>query len=77
MVTDGVEDGDRYIPNNHQFISEHNCTYSNAVGPYNNAVSDSDIYVDPLFANAEGGDFHLQPGSSCIGAGTGGENIGD
>lgn len=60
----------------HQFISVHNCIHNNVSGPYNNVSSETDIYEDPMFIDAENSDFHLAPDSPCIGAGTDGTNIG-
>jgi|GEM_PF-2193901 len=42
-------------------------TYSNIQGGY---AGTGNINQDPLFVNATGGDFHLQPTSPCINAGT-------
>jgi hypothetical protein len=34
------------------------------------------IEADPMFANPEEGDFHLLPGSPCLGSGLNGEDMG-
>ena len=64
------------LPNAHAFISEHNCIYNNVGGSYNNASSTTDIYVDPLLVAPGAGDFRVQPGSPCTGAGGNGNNMG-
>jgi len=76
VVTGNEQEASRFVPDHHQFISEHNCIYNSATADYNNASSTTDIHADPLFVNPEEGDFHLQPQSPCIGAGTDGKNIG-
>ena len=76
VATGDEEAPSRFMPDNHRFISEHNYIWNNANGPYNNASSDTDIYEDPLFVDAENGDFRLQPGSPCRGAGTDGQDLG-
>ncbi len=76
VVTDNEQEASRFVPDHHQFISEHNCIYNSATADYNNASSTTDIHGDPLFVNPEEGDFHLQPQSPCIGAGADGKNIG-
>ena len=43
-----------------------NATYCDIQGGY---PGTGNINADPLFANAVGGDFHLQSGSPCLGAG--------
>lgn len=72
----GDDRPDLGLDDTHQFVIEHNCIYNNVSGPYNNASSETDIFEDPMFVDARNGDFHLQPGSPCIGAGTDGQSIG-
>jgi hypothetical protein len=56
-----------YFPETHSFVLQNNCLYNNFAGNYKNASSATDIYVDPLFVNQKKHDYHLKPGSLCIG----------
>ncbi|MHC1756430.1 MAG: right-handed parallel beta-helix repeat-containing protein [Methanosarcina sp.] len=49
-----------YLPETHSFLLESNCFYKNVAGDYRNATSTSDIYVNPLFTNQKGNDYHLR-----------------
>ena len=45
------------------FSISNNCIYGNTAGAYKDVNYTSDIYADPLFVNAEAGDFRLQANS--------------
>ncbi|WP_292389042.1 disaggregatase related repeat-containing protein [Methanosarcina sp. UBA5] len=49
-----------YLPETHSFVLENNCLYNNSAGDYKNCTSTTDIYVNPLFADSEKHDYHLQ-----------------
>jgi len=49
-----------YLTSNHKFVIQYNCLYNNSAGNYKNCSSTTDIYVNPLFANQAGYDYHLQ-----------------
>ena len=49
-----------YLPATHSFVLENNCLYNNSAGNYKNCASTTDIYVNPLFADLENHDYHLQ-----------------
>lgn len=69
-------------------IGENNCTFTSFVHDYNcfynNTTAAIDGYspgthsisADPLFVDLAGGDYNLQSGSPCLGAGEGGVDIG-
>ncbi len=59
-----------YLPETHSFVLENNCLYNNSAGNYNNCTSKTDIYVNPLFANPENHDYHLQSVSGRWNGGT-------
>jgi len=52
-------------------VIAHNCVWGNVQLDYIGGAADSSggISVDPLFVDAVGGDFNLEPGSHCIDAG--------
>jgi len=52
--------------------SNYNNVYNNADGNYGrgNGPGEHDISADPLFVNAQDGDYHLRPDSPCIDMGT-------
>lgn len=49
-----------YYPANHVFVLENNCFYDNDNSDYKNAISTTDIYVNPLFADPTNQDYHLK-----------------
>ena len=49
-----------YLSGTHTVVLENNCLYNNSAGNYKNCASKTDIYVDPLFADPENHDYHLQ-----------------
>ena len=49
-----------YLPESHAFVLENNCFYNNAGEDFKNANSITDIHADPLFADPENHDYHLQ-----------------
>jgi hypothetical protein len=51
----------------------YNCYTSTFLGKPGDSTN---IFGDPMFVDIKNGDYHLKPGSSCIGAGTGGEDMG-
>jgi len=52
-------------------VSDYNNFWNNDGGAYNDPdfQGDHDIFVDPLFANEDGGDLSLQSASACVDAG--------
>ncbi|WP_410508104.1 right-handed parallel beta-helix repeat-containing protein [Methanosarcina hadiensis] len=48
------------FPETHNFVLENNCVYKNKGGSYKNAISESDIHENPLFADRKNHDYHLK-----------------
>jgi hypothetical protein len=48
------------LPKSHTIILQNNCFYNNSAGDYRNVSSTTDIHTDPLFADLENHDYHLQ-----------------
>ena len=53
-----------------------NCLFGNGVDFDRVTPGDSNVIRDPRFIDRENGDFRLKKGSPCIGAGSGGTNLG-
>jgi len=49
-----------YLPDTHTVTLENNCLYNNAGGNYKNAISATDIYADPLFADQKNHNYYLK-----------------
>ena len=60
------------------FNKRNNCYYRTGPCPIEGGgdLHSKSIEADPLFVNPDSGDFSLQPGSPCIGAGYDGSNMG-
>jgi hypothetical protein len=48
------------LPKSHTMVLQNNCLYKNWAGNYKNCSSKTDIYTNPLFADEEKYDYHLQ-----------------
>lgn len=64
----------RSTDTNASLVNDHNCMHGNTTNYFNNgtpgvSAGANDITSDPLLANAGSGDFTLQSGSPCRGAG--------
>lgn len=71
-----LEGGDFSIQNTGGTVDVYNNDFnpSRATGLFTNMGNN--INADPLFVNAANGDYHLQPGSQCIGTGVNGVDMG-
>ncbi len=49
-----------YLPATHTFVLENNCLYNNSAGNYKNCTSQTDVYINPLFASQKNHDYHLR-----------------
>jgi len=59
-----------------RIVVRRNCTFGNGTDFDRVVPGDSNFVKDPLFVDPENGDFRLEKGSPCIGAGSGGTNLG-
>ncbi|MCX6841939.1 MAG: right-handed parallel beta-helix repeat-containing protein [candidate division WOR-3 bacterium] len=57
-------------------VLRRNCMFGNGIDFDRVAPGDSNIVDDPRFIDRQNGDFRLKKGSHCIGAGSGGTNLG-
>ena len=57
-------------------VVRRNCLFGNGVDFDRVVPGDSNTVKDPQFVDRPNGDFRLKKGSSCIGAGSGGTNLG-
>ena len=59
-----------------KIVLRRNCMFGNGVDFDRVVPGDSNIVDDPRFIDRQNGDFRLRKGSHCIGAGSGGTNLG-
>ncbi len=60
-----------------EFVHDYNCFYNNSTAAIEGySPGAHSISADPLFVDLTGGDYYLQSGSPCLGAGEEGKNIG-
>lgn len=65
-----------YCPGSGSFAVSYSCIFGNAGGDDPCGDAGNNIFVDPRFCDAAGGDLMLEDCSPCLGAGQGGSDIG-